>query len=189
MQLYQEKHWYKKLREVGPIHPSIHRCCSLCSLKGFFCNPTFELRFNVSSMFSLSSCSSFCSGLSHFLENLGLGGERRCTPESIVGFLWVFWMLTYCMLGGVVFSGSRFVFWMLILCLMYNVLQCLFLLVMCNEVKDQRTEEFYFCEVWICTVVSNYKNSPLFWTHRPPLISRYHDQILPVLFFYSSFIH
>jgi hypothetical protein len=29
----------------------------------------------------------------------------------------------------------------------------------------------------------------LFWTHRPPLISRYHDQILPVLFFYSSFIH
>ncbi len=98
-------------------------------------------------------------------------------------------MLTYCMLGGVVFSGSRFVFWMLILCLMYNVLQCLFLLVMCNEVKDQRTEEFYFCEVWICTVVSNYKNSPLFWTHRPPLISRYHDQILPVLFFYSSFIH
>jgi hypothetical protein len=30
--------------------------------------------------------SSFCSGLSHFLENLGLGGERRCTPESIAGF-------------------------------------------------------------------------------------------------------
>jgi hypothetical protein len=24
-------------------------------------------------------------------------------------------MLTYCILGGVVFSGSRFVFWMLIL--------------------------------------------------------------------------
>jgi hypothetical protein len=63
-------------------------------------------------------------------------------------------MLTYCILGGVVFSGSRFVFWMLILCLMYNLLQCLFLLVMCNEVKDQRTEEFCFCKVWICTVVS-----------------------------------
>jgi hypothetical protein len=55
-------------------------------------------------------------------------------------------MLTYCMLGGVVFSGSRFVFWMLILCLMYNLLQCLFLLVMCNEVKDQRTEEYCFCK-------------------------------------------
>jgi hypothetical protein len=174
---------------VGPIHPSIHHCCSLCLLKGFFGNPTFELRFNVSSMFSLSSCKLILLRFVSFL-----GESRTWRGEEMYArincwVLWVFWMLTYCMLGGVVFSGSRFVFWMLILCLMYNLLQCLFLLVMCNEVKDQRTEEFCFCKVWICTVIPNYKNSPLFWTHRPPLISRYHNQIFPVLLIYSSFIH
>ncbi len=69
--------------------PSIHR--SIIAAFSVLWRDFFVIQ-HLSSVLMFLACflfllaSSFCSGLSHLLENLGPGGERRCMPESITGF-------------------------------------------------------------------------------------------------------
>ncbi len=133
-------------------------------------------------MCSLSSCKLIPSSSSHFLESLGLGWVRGCMQNQLL-VLWVLSMSTYCMWdGGCSSSGSRFVFWMLILCL----IQSSAMLVSCGDVQCSEGPKswrvFVFVEYGLFAFLTNNKKFPLFWTHRVPLISRYHhNQILPVI--------
>jgi hypothetical protein len=122
----------KKTGRNRTIHWSIHHCCSLCFPRDFFCSPTFELRFNLSSMCSLSSCKLIASSSSHFLESLGLGWVTGCMQNQLLVFFEfcqcqpiVCGMVGVLLLDLDLSSGCWFSAW-------YNLLQCLFRVVMCN---------------------------------------------------------